>query len=86
MKVDKIILKAYYDLDGDYIEFPDNPLHGKVYENADVKFEDVTRKICGINFTMDVIKIKGEEPIECEIVDSYYSGNTLVIELCQDWG
>lgn len=86
MKVKSAVLRAYYDLDETYIEFPENPLHGRVYNDVDVEFDEVTRKICGIDFVFDVIKIEGEEPIECELLDYYYSNGALIIELCQDWG
>ena len=39
MKYSKVLIKAYYNLNGEYISFPDNPLHGKIYENVYVKFK-----------------------------------------------
>lgn len=87
MKVKRVMLQAYYDLGGEYISFPDNPLHNKTYNNVNVKIRQVTRTICGIEFTMDVIEIEGKEPIECELVNKYTTmDGTMVISLCQDWG
>ena len=87
MKVKKVLLQAYYDLDGEYLPFPDNPLHGKVFENVDVKFATRIDTIGGLNFEVDVIEIEGQEPIECELVGRKNAPDgTLIIKLCQDWG
>lgn len=87
MKYNKVIIKAYYNLDGEYVSFPDNPLHGKVYENVDVKFKKEVNTIAGIEFESNVIKIEGEEPIECELVSrNKQTDGSLIIGICQDWG
>lgn len=86
MKVNKVIIKAYYDLDGDLILFPDNPLHGKSYENVEVAIKQEIHEICGISFEVDIIKIEGQEPIECELIDTIDLDDTLIIKICQDWG
>jgi hypothetical protein len=86
MKVKKAIIKAYYDLDGDLISFPDNPLHGKIYENVNIIFKHKVREICGISFDVDVIDIEGQEPIECELIDTVDVDEALIIKICQDWG
>lgn len=86
MKVKKTIIKAYYDLDGDLISFPDNPLHGKSYENVEITIKNKVHKICGIAFDVDVIEIEGQELIECELIDTVDLDGTLVIKICQDWG
>ena len=87
MKVKKVILKAYYGLDGEYIPFDSNPLHDTSYENVEVVISQKERVICGINFVEDVVEISGQEPIECELVGTYEdSDGTLIIRICQDWG
>lgn len=86
MKVNKAIIKAYYNLNGDLISFPDNPLHGKLYENVEVIFKHKVREICGISFEVDIIEIEGQGPIECELIDTVDLDGTLIIKICQDWG
>lgn len=86
MKVNKAIIKAYYDLGGELISFPDNPLHGKSYKNVEVVFKQRIREICGIPFNVDIIEIEGQEPIECELIDAIDLDDTLIIKICQDWG
>ena len=87
MKVKKAVIKAYYNLGEEFISFPDNPLHGKSYENVNVKFKKETHKICDTTYVVDVIEIEGQEPIECELVGKYTDPNdTLIIAICQDWG
>ena len=87
MKVKKVLLQAYYDLNGEYLVFPDNPLHNQTFENVDVKISKTTNTICGIRFAVDVITISGQEPIECKLVSRRKNAEgTLVIQLCQDWG
>lgn len=87
MKVKKAIIKAYYNLDGEYILFPDNPFHGQTYENVNVDIKQVTYEMSGIEFVADVVEIEGQEPIECELVDCFEPyENTLIIKICQDWG
>lgn len=82
----KVTLLAYYNLDGDYIAFPDNPLHGTVYENVGVVINDRVSMIHGIEFRAQIISIMDEEPIWCELVDYVEDGDDLIIKLCQDWG
>ena len=88
MKVKKVMLKTYYNLSGDYIQFDSNPLYNQTYENVNVEFKEVTRTICGIDFDTDVVEIEGQEPIECELVGTYHEpeSDTLIIKICQDWG
>ena len=87
MKVKKLILKALYCLNGDYIPFPQNPLHNTTYENVDVKIGKRTEMLCGETYVIDVISIGEQEPIECELVSSRRDANgTLTIGICQDWG
>ena len=86
MKVKKAIIKAYYDLAGDIISFPDNPLHDKLYENVEIVFKHDIHEICGIPFEVDIIEIEGQEPIECELIDTVDVGEALIIKICQDWG
>lgn len=84
----KVILHAYYNLDGDYITFPDNPLHGKTYENVGVVISNKITSYCGFKVKEQVIYItnSNEEPIGCELVDYIEDGDNLIIKLCQDWG
>jgi small-conductance mechanosensitive channel len=87
MKVKKVKLTTYYNIDGEYLSFPDNPLHNKVYENVNVKVNKTIRTIAGIDFEVDIIKITGCEDIECEFISQCLAPDgTLVIKLCQDWG
>lgn len=86
MKVKKAIIKAYYNLNGDLISFPDNPLHGKSYADVEVVIKQKIHEICGIPFEVDIIEIEGQEPIECELIDTVYIDEALIIKICQDWG
>lgn len=87
MKVKKAVIKAYYNLGEEFILFSDNPLHGKSYENVNVKFKKAIHTMCGISFDVDIVEISGQEPIECELVGTYEnSDGTLIIKICQDWG
>ena len=87
MKVKELVFEAFYKLDGEYIPFPDNPLHGKRCINADVKFKKEKRVICGIEFPVDVIKIDGYVPIDCELLShEVRPDGSMIIQLCQDWG
>lgn len=84
----KVVLRTYYNLDGDYISFPDNPLNGKTFENVGVIVSNKIVAICGIKVRQQVIYItdSNEEPIECELVGYVEDGDTLIVKLCQDWG
>ena len=87
MKVKKAIIKAYYNLGEEFILFEDNPLHGKSYENVEVKFKKAIRTVCGISFDVDIVEIDGQPSIECQLLGSRKnSEGTLIIEICQDWG
>lgn len=86
MKVKKAIIKAYYNLGEEYILFPDNPLHGKLYENVSVVIKHEIHEICGISFDVDVVEIEGEGSIECQLLDAIDLDGTLLIKICQDWG
>ncbi len=87
MKVKKVILKACYCLDGEYIPFDSNPLHDTVYENVEVVISEEERVMCGISFIEDVIEISGQEPIRCELVGAHQDAyGTLIIRICQDCG
>lgn len=84
----RVTLQTYYNLDGDYITFPDNPLHGKTYQNVGAIISNRTRSVCGIQFTEQVVYIinSDEEPIGCELVDIVERDDNLIISICQDWG
>lgn len=84
----KVVLRCYYNLDGEYIQFEHNPLHNQSYENVTVEFKKEAKLICGIKFEFDVVKIEGQEPIECELVGTYHERDTdtLIIKICEDWG
>ena len=84
----KVTLLTYYNLDGDYITFPDNPLHGKTYENVGVLISNKITSYGGFKVKEQVIYItnSNEEPIGCELVGVVEDGDDLIIKLCQDWG
>ena len=83
----KVQIVAYYNLDGEYLLFEENPLHGKTFQNVNVSFSQDVRTICGISFAVDIVAIEGCDPIECELVGYRTSAEgTLVISVCQDWG
>lgn len=86
MVVSKLILKAYYSIDGEYLPFPDNPLHDKTFENVDVEVKNEIRTLRGIEFEVTVIEIAGQEPIECELCSMEIKGADLILHICQDWG
>lgn len=86
MKVNKVIIKAYYNLGEESLLFPDNPLHGKSYENVSVVIKNKIREICGILYKSDIIEIEGEEPIECQLLNAIDLDGTLLLKICQDWG
>lgn len=87
MKAKKVVLRGVYNLNGQYLPFEHNPLHGKTYNNVEVSF---SKKICGTGdhkYAVDVVNIEGCEPIECELVGHHTAEDgTLVISICQDWG
>ena len=85
-KIKKVIIKAYYNLGGDYILFEDNPLHNSTYENVEVSIEETVRIIAGIEFLVNEICIEGNDPINCELVGYQKAEDTLLIKICQDWG
>lgn len=84
----KVTLLTYYNLDGDYITFPDNELHGKTYENVGVVISNKITSYGGFKVREQVIYItnSNEEPIWCELVGYVEDGDDLIIKLCQDWG
>ena len=87
MKCQKIKIQTCYNLEGDFVPFPDNPLNGTSYSNADVKIKREIHSICGMEFECDVVCIEGQEPIKCELIEkSKLPDGTLLIEICQDWG
>lgn len=87
MKVKSVVLHGYYNLDGNYLLFDENPLHGKTFSDVDVSFSQNVRTIGDIDFVSDVVLIEGCEPIECELVGHRkLADGTLVVSICQDWG
>ena len=82
----KVILQTYYNLDGNYIVFEDNPLHRTTYENVNVVITREYIRLTHMNIAVNVIRIDGHEPIECEFVGCVEDGDTLILKLCQDWG
>lgn len=85
-KFDEVRIVAYYNLDGDYLIFAENDLHNKTFKNVCVEITREVRKIMGIDFAVDVIRIEGYQPIECELVKKEVLGKTLILGICQDWG
>ena len=87
MKYKKVVLEAYYELNDGYISFPENPIDGKEFHNVNVEFTTRPWSVGGVKFEWDVIKIDGEEPIECEIIGQIHrTDGTMIIQICQDWG
>ena len=84
----KVVLQTYYNLDGDYILFDGNPLHGKTFENVGVLINNKITSYGGFKVKEQVIYItnSNEEPIGCELVDYIDNGDDVIIKLCQDWG
>ncbi len=85
----KVRLEGMYSLDDGYISFPDNPYHGKEFENVSVTIKKETQTWHGIQVEVDVILIDCQEPlkIECELVKKKnLEDGTLVLQICQDWG
>lgn len=84
----KVTLHTYYNLDGDYITFDGNPLHGKTFEDVGVLISNKITSYGGMKVKEQVIYItnSNEEPIGCELVDVVEDGDNLIIKLCQDWG
>lgn len=86
-KVAKVVLHGYYNLDGEYLRFEDNPHHGKTYNNVDVSIERKIENRSYGTIAVDYVKIEGCEPIDCELVDYCFGADgTLSISICQDWG
>ena len=85
-KKKNVVLQAYYNLDGDYILFEDNPLHGKRYKNVGVVVTTQFIRLTHMDIAVNVIRIEGQEPIECEFIGCIENGNDLIIKICQDWG
>ena len=84
----KVVLRTYYNLDGEYISFPYNPLHGKTFENVGVLVSNKITSYGGIKVKEQVIYItdSNEEPIGCEFIDCVENDDTLIVKFCQDWG
>lgn len=86
-KAKKVVLQGYYYLDGNYLPFEENPLHGKTYNDVDISISTKKREMAGVAHEVDVINIEGCNPIECELVDCHKTTDgTLLISICQDWG
>lgn len=80
-------IKTFYNLNGSNIAFPDNPLNGTIYRNADVTISTEKRELYGQTFLVNVVKINNEEPIECELVRFNKDADGIwVLGICQDWG
>ena len=86
-KVKKVVLYGYYNLNGEYLVFDDNPLHGKTFSNVNVSISRESKTVAGSAYLVDVIAIEGCETIECELVGYCFAADgTLEISICQDWG
>lgn len=85
-KYNEVLILAYYSLDGDYLTWENNELHNKTFKNVCVEVKTEVRTLIGIEFTVDIICIDGEKPIECELVKKDDRGKTLTLHICQDWG
>ena len=82
----KVVLQTYYNLNGNYIVFEDNSLHRAKYENVKVVITKEYIRLTHMNIEVDVIRIDGQEPIECELISYVEHDDGLYIKLCQDWG
>ncbi|MEE1502766.1 MAG: hypothetical protein UGF89_00790 [Acutalibacteraceae bacterium] len=89
----KVRIEGVYAIDGGYIPFPDNPYHGKEFENVSVTIKKETQTWYGIQVEVDVIRIGDKKigtlpvVIECELVSKKVaSDGTLVLQICNDWG
>lgn len=90
----KVRLEGVYSLDDGYIPFPDNPYHGKEYENVPVTIKKETQTYLGFSVKVDVVRIgeptkNGIFPvvIDCELVSKKVTNDgTLVLQICNDWG
>lgn len=82
----KVVLQTYYNLDGDYMLFDSNPLNNQTYENVKVVITKEIIHLTYMDININVIRIDGQEPIECEFIDCVEDGDTLIVKLCQDWG
>lgn len=82
-----VIIHSWYYLDGEYISFPHSELDGTEYSNVNVTIRNHTEIYHGIEFHSQIINITGQEPIDCEFIDSEEtSDGRLIINICQDWG
>jgi hypothetical protein len=86
MRAVDVKIETYYNLDGSYVSFPQNPLNGTMYNNANVDISTEKRTIAGMTFLVDVVQINNEPAIECELVKTRRDNKTLVLGVCQDWG
>ena len=68
MKCNKAIINTYRCVDGNYWYYPYGWLNGRTYENVDVRFKKEIQTVDGVDINIDVIKIKGVEPIECKLI------------------
>lgn len=82
----RVRIEAYYNLNGMYMKYPTNELHGQEFINVDVEITKEQYKIAGFEIEEDVIYIDGVSPIGCELVGKVVSGDTLLLKICQDWG
>ena len=82
----KVVLQTYYNLAGDYILFDSNPLHDTSYENVRVIVTKEVIHLTKMDIVINVIRIDGQDPIECEFIDYIEYDDTLILRLCQDWG
>lgn len=82
-----VIIRSWYCLDGEYISFPHSELDNTEYNNVDITIQNHAQVYCGLTIESHLIKITGQEPIDCEFIDSEEtSDGKLIINICQDWG
>lgn len=82
-----VVIRSWYYIDGEYIRFPHSELDGTEYFNVDIIIQNHIQTYCGITVKSQLINITGQDPIDCEYIDSEEtSDGKLIINICQDWG
>ena len=82
-----VVIKSWYYIDGEYISFPHTEIDGTEYSHVDITIQNHIQVYSGLTIKSHLIKITGQEPIDCEFIDSEEtSDGKLIINICQDWG
>ena len=82
-----IVIHSWYCLEGEYISFPDSEMDGIEYSNVGITICDTLHNYGSMIIKSQSINITGQDPIDCEYIDSEKTSNgKLIINICQDWG